>query len=99
MQSEKHVPIIVVCFLGVTSILLSSGVLMLAHEGKAPDAGLYTLAGTAIGALSSLLTQAYRTRGTESDPVNVTTAPDNPLPVQEVTPDAPVNTAPPSATI
>jgi hypothetical protein len=79
-----HVARLVVWFLGINGLLLSGGVLFLSYTGQPIDAAVFTLAGTAIGALGSLLTntQARATsRGDDAQPVTVTNTPETPVPV------------------
>lgn len=71
-RENSHIPFLVVMFLGIIALVLSVGILILADKGRPADAALYTLAGSAIGALGALLTNA--TRGGQR-------ADDNPQPV------------------
>lgn len=78
---HSKIPVLVVLFLGITSLVLSIGILILADNGKTPDAALYTLAGSAIGALGSLLSNTQNRPGqrVSDEAVTVKTAPDKPL--------------------
>ena len=83
LSVSNRVALTVISFLGATSVILSLGVIWLAHEGRAPDAGLYTLGGTAIGALASILAN-MQGRHDKDEPVAVTAT--EPLPVTDETP-------------
>lgn len=94
MDNRKPCPdwisILVIMFLGVTALLLSAGIIYLADVGKTPDAAIFTLAGTAIGGLGSMLTNTHRTSGqrtSDSEPVAVTTAPGDSVSVTEAEPE------------
>lgn len=105
-QHFEWIAMLVVMFLGFTSLLLSAGIIYLAQMDKTADAALFTLAGTAIGALGSMLangssrTQGQRQSdtpaGTPNDPIStestVTAPPGQPLETVETeTPATPDN--------
>ena len=80
-----HIARIVVWFLGTSAVLLCSGILFLVYVGKTPDAGLHTLAGTAIGSLAALLTNTQGRQNQrvtdEPQPVTVENPASDPVPI------------------
>lgn len=86
MNQTEHsrLPLLVVFFLGVTGLCLSLGVLILTFYDKKIDGGLFTLAGTVMGALGSLLVNPRTQSQRQSDaPVPVTTLPGQPVETTE----------------
>lgn len=91
--SFDWIAFLVVVFLGAIGLLLSGGIVYLAQIKVTPDAAYYTLAGTAIGALGSMLANGghrqQAQRQSDGDPVEVSTPPNEPLQVTTTDPSTP----------
>ncbi len=85
MSTDRFTVQMVVTFIGVASVLIISGIILLAYLGREVPEPLSTLGGAAIGALGTLLartsTADRRGDGAEAVPVEVKNSPGEPVPV------------------
>lgn len=88
MNTDRITVQMVVGFIGLSSLLIVSGVIFLAYEGRPIPEQLSTMGGATIGALGSLLARTFTSEGraeTSVEPVSVEVknSPDQPVPVAE----------------
>lgn len=90
MNTDRTTVQMVVAFIGLSSLVIVSGLIFLAYEGRAIPEQLSTMGGATIGALGSLLARTFTSeRGTNDEvalPVEVKNAADHPLPVVQAAP-------------
>lgn len=90
-NDTQHIARLVCWFLGLNSLILSGGVLVLSYSGQTIDGGLFGPAGAAIGGLATLLVNPQSrassggSRASDAPPVavTVTNTEAQPVPVEE----------------
>lgn len=91
MNTDRVTVQMVVGFIGLLSLLIVSGLIFLACEGRAIPDQLSTMGGATIGALGSLLARTFtserRTSNEDALPVVVKNPADHPVPVAQAAPE------------
>ena len=87
MNTDRTTVQMVVAFIGLSSVLIVSGLIFLAYEGRQIPEQLSTMGGATIGALGSLLARTFTSEGRSGDsaalPVEIKNSPESPVPVAQ----------------
>ncbi len=86
MNTDRTTVQMVVAFIGLSSLLIIGGLIVLAFQGRAIPDQLSTLGGATIGALGSLLARTFTSERRPESPfepvaVEVKNSPQQPVPV------------------